>query len=751
MTDLLATLNEAQREAVTAPDGPVLVVAGAGSGKTRVLTTRIAWLLDHGVHPAHILAFTFTNRAAAEMRGRVDAMVGGARAPRWVGTFHATGVRLLRADGAPLGVDRDFAIYDADDSVRLIKSVMSEARADPKIWPPKQARSRISRWKSEDLPPERAAAEAGDHRDEQLARIYAAYERGLRRANALDFDDLILRTVHLLERHPEVLEKYAQRFRHVLVDEFQDTNPLQLLLVKALSSGHGNVFAVGDDDQSIYSWRGACIENMLNFESYFPGTRLVRLEQNYRSTGNILAAANAVIANNRRRKGKNLWTADAAGELLLREQLGDEEDEAARLAEIVREETARGGRRGDVTVLYRTNAQSRVLEDALRRARTPYQVVGATAFYERREVRDVLAYLKLVNNPRDDIAAQRVINVPKRGIGKTTVENVVAAAAEAELSLGEAAARPDLLESRLGGAAARRVRAFFDMVRGWREAAVDAPVPSLLERILKDIGYAGFLEEDDPETAEARHENVNELLNAAHAFHEQSEGGGLAAWLEQVALVADADTITDEEGLVRLMTIHAAKGLEFPVVVVAGCEENLLPHFTNQDDEDALEEERRLFYVALTRARSRVHLLHARMRRRFGQRELSLPSRFLAEMPAECVEARGEVAESRPSLLAGLRDGWRDRAGEPGPRPPVSGRVAKRGRPQPRTASIWAGDVSQEEVSFREGQAVIHPTLGLGVVARVEGGGEDLRVSVDFPDGERKHFLARFARLRPAD
>ena len=731
-------LNPPQREAVTAPDGPVLVVAGAGSGKTRVLTTRVAWLLDQGrCGPGGIVAFTFTNRAARQMVERVHRLVDGAPAPRWIGTFHATGARILRRDGRALGIDPDFTIFDTDDSTRLLKRVMAEVGLDPRQTAPALARSVVSRWKNDDVAPARAAREARDHREEKLAAAYAAYQRELRRNNALDFDDLILETVHLLENHAEVRLAYADRFRYVLVDEFQDTNPLQLLMVKALCSVWGNVFAVGDDDQSIYSWRGARVENMLEFESYFPGTTVIRLEQNYRSTGCILDAANAVIAHNRRRKGKNLWTAGERGEPLRCELLGDEEDEAARVVEIVAEEQRRGLRRGDVTVLYRTNAQSRVLEDALRRADVPYQVVGATAFYERREVRDVLAYLKFIHNPRDTVAALRIINVPRRRLGDTTVRHLVELAAREGLTLGEAAARPGLLEERVGPAACGHLRRFFDQAARWRALAAELPVPELLERVLADVGYGAWLEQDDPLTAAGRQENVQELVNAAHAFHEATDGGGLGRFLEQTALVADADTIADDEGVVRLMTIHAAKGLEFPVVVLAGVEENLLPHVSNLDDAAALEEERRLFYVALTRARLRVHLLHVRSRRRFGQRELALPSRFLAEIPEHLLEQRGEAAAAAPAM------------------PPLFAprRAASRPtRPSAPTAAVsWDDDVRQVEIAYRPGQRVRHATYGDGVVARVEGHGENLKLAVDFPGRGRKHFLARFARLSPLE
>jgi DNA helicase II / ATP-dependent DNA helicase PcrA len=757
----LDRLNDHQREAVAAPSGPALVVAGAGSGKTRVLTTRVAWLLqEHDVHPGEILAFTFTNKAAKEMKERVGALVGDKRAPYWVGTFHATGVRILRADGGALGLKSNFTIYDTDDSKRLLKRVCADVGVDAKQHPPAKLRNRISNWKSDDIDPEQALAEA-EFWDEAPAKAYAGYVKALTANNALDFDDLILKTVHLLEGHEDVRAKYATRFKHVLVDEFQDTNKLQLILIKALSSVHGNVFAVGDDDQSIYSWRGAVVENMLNFEQYFPGTTLVRLEQNYRSTGNILDAANAVIAHNKQRKGKNLWTAGVAGDLLQAEMLGDEEDEAARMVDIVREEIAKGMRRGDVTILYRTNAQSRAIEDAMRRASMPYQVVGSTAFYQRREVRDVLAYLKLLHNPADSVAALRVLNVPKRRIGATSAGRLLELADREELTLGEVSARPGMLETELGGAATTKIREFFQMVTMWRARAEEMTVPDLLEMILEQVGFAKWLEDDDTETAAARNENVAELVNSTHSFHEASDGGNLAQYLEQVALIADADTINDDDGVVRMMTVHAAKGLEFPVVIICGVEEELMPHGSNLEDLTAMEEERRLFYVALTRAEKRIHLLHVRMRRKFGQREVALPSRFLVEIPEALVEMTGDsLSMSGPSIqdLLGT-DGWGGRS-TPGHGRGTGGSTSSRS-PQQRPSlpasggadnhQMWDQDISQDDVAYRVGQTVAHPKLGCGVVARVEGTGNALKLSVDFPGGERKHFLARLAKLRIVD
>ncbi len=765
MNDILDQLNEAQADAVTAPDGPVLVVAGAGTGKTRVLTTRVAWLMaEKDVYASQILAFTFTNRAAKEMKERVAANLDGRDVPFWIGTFHATGLKILRADGAHIGIQPGFSIFDTDDSKRLLKQVMADLKVDPKQFTPNATRSLISKWKNDDLDPAKAKAHARSFVEEKYAAIYEGYQAALVKCNALDFDDLILRTVHLLEQVEPVRQKYAQKFRHVLVDEFQDTNPLQLVLVKLLTCVHGNLFVVGDDDQSIYSWRGARIENMLQFDEYFPGAVTFRLEQNYRSTGNILSAANEVIAHNKQRKGKNLWTDGAAGDLLCEEEFFDDEDEAARLVEIIRTETAAGMSRGDVTVLYRTNAQSRVLEDGLRRASLPYQIVGSLHFYERKEVRDLMAYLKLVANPADQISLQRVINVPKRKIGDTTVNRLVGLAGRENLTLGEAAARDGLLEQEIAPAGCKRVRAFFDLAVRWRMLATTGePVHEILIRIMKDIGYQGYLEMADPDSAGARGENVAELVNAAAGFHESTVGGTLDQFLEQVALVSDPDTITDGEGVVRLMTIHTAKGLEFPVVVITGCEDDILPHINSTEEESGLEEERRLFYVAVTRAEKRVYLLHAARRRRFGTWQDSLPSRFLAEVPDALIERRHLDSRSTftEPVARGLFGGDRTQRRR---RPAAGSRANSEVRPvspdewghrgtQPEVSQVdpdWSDDVVQAS-PYYEGQTVSHGIFGSGIVARVEGAGPDMMVTVDFHESGRKHINPRFAPLVPVD
>jgi DNA helicase II / ATP-dependent DNA helicase PcrA len=710
----------------------VLVVAGAGSGKTRVLVTRIAHLLENGTLPAEVLAFTFTNKAARQMQERVAELVGPDRAPYWIGTFHATGARILRIHAERLGLPRDFVIYDSDDQKRLLKNVLSEMKIDPSQHGLPGLRSEISAWKNEDIAPARAIEDAVGHLQKVRAEIFAAYQSALRASRALDFDDLILEAVHLLEQHDDVCRQYAQRFRHVLVDEFQDTNLLQLLLVRLLSRVHGNVFVVGDDDQAIYGWRGARVENMLEFEHMFRGTHTLRLEQNYRSVGSILDAANAVIAHNTNRKGKNLWTEAGAGDPVAIEEHLDAEDEAARVVDIIRWERAEGRRLGDIAALYRTNAQSRLLEEALRRARMPHQVVGSVQFYERREVRDLLAYLKLVANPSDEVSLQRVINRPKRRIGATSVERLVACARRHDLAAGQLEGRSDLLKAALGSAASRRVLDFLDQLAAWRsDARAGVSVSRLLERILADVAYKDFLRVDDPATADARLENVAELVNMTHAFQEAADGGTLSQFLEQVALVSDQDTIEDGEGAVRLMTIHTAKGLEFPIVILTGCEDMLLPHVTVSDTMTGVEEERRLFYVAITRAMRRIYLLHAGRRRRYGSYEDSLPSRFLDEIPERCCRRREQEKTVQPPLARTLFGAREDRPAAP-------------------DTLTWERDIVQS-VPYYPGQTVVHAKFGAGQVVRVEGQDQELVVTVDFFDHGRKHMFTKYSHLRPVD
>ncbi len=712
---LIDELNEHQREAVLATEGPLLVLAGAGSGKTRVLTYRIAHLiLGMGVAPRSILAFTFTNKAAGEMRERVAGLLGGSPRDLWVGTFHSTGVRILRLKGKDLGIDPGFSIYDTDDQEALIRRILKDLEMAERDLTPKTVRSAISSAKNALMTPKEFEDRAESFRDQKIARVFAEYKNRLRSANALDFDDLIGEPIRLFEEHPEVRDLFAERFRYVLVDEFQDTNPAQMRLIEQLASAHENLCVVGDDDQSIYGWRGADVRNILSFERLYPKARAVRLEQNYRSTGIILDAANAVVRHNRARKEKTLWTDREGGDLLNVTVVGDAEEEAVRVVAAVAEEVNRKGvPLAEVAILYRTNAQSRALETAFRNAAVPYELVGGTAFYQRREVKDLLAYLRLLVNPDDDVAFARVVNVPKRGIGATSLERLAVHAYREGTSLyrslatvGEAGEIP--------GGARKKLAEFHDLIEEFKGRAAD-PVDEVLKEIVERLGYLDFLEHDDPDTAGDRAENLEELVAGARLFAERSEGGDVSAFLNEVALLTDVDRVDEKAEKVRLMTIHNAKGLEFRVVCVAGMEEGLLPHVSSQDDDDALEEERRLFYVALTRAKDRVHLYSAMSRQRWGGTTTALLSRFVEEIP----EALMRV-EERPRAWGGVsraRRYERDRGveyAEPGPR--------------------------------RSLGTILHPTFGRGDVIGQDGTGPDARLTVVFAGNVKKRIVARYAQ-----
>jgi DNA helicase-2/ATP-dependent DNA helicase PcrA len=768
---VLDGLNPQQREAVVHPEGPELVIAGAGTGKTRVLTTRIAWLIEEqGVHPDEILAFTFTNKAARQMQERVHRLVPHAAGRSWIGTFHATGVRLLRREGSRLGFDRWFTIFDADDSRTLIKRILKRLNADPKQYSPRGVASTISMHKNNSITPEQAVIAAMTPFEEKVAEAYGLYVTQLKEMGAMDFDDLIGKSVELLEEHRDIQERYSSRFRHVLVDEFQDTNPLQLLMVRALSAVHGNLCAVGDDDQSIYSWRGATVENMLNFEDYFPGAEVIRLEQNYRSSSVVLRAANEVIAHNRRRKGKNLWSERSGGPPLELWWSEDEEEEARqvrdRIGRILSETDAS---RRDIVILYRTNAQSRALEDGLRREAIPYQIIGGTRFYERREVRDLLAYLKVVLNPADRISLARILNVPRRGLGKTTAERFFGELERRGGSALNLLGDPGGLAAVCGNAPARRLSKFGDSLKLLRRLAETNDAASVLRQLVKAVDYEAFLDADDPTTSDERRDNVAELVNAAHEFTSESDDPSLGAFLESVALLADGDRVEDSTDLVTLMTVHTAKGLEYPYVFITGCEDGLLPHVTSMEEDDGVEEERRLFYVALTRAQEQVFVSSASMRRRFGSMESCIPSRFLAEIPDDCI---AEMTVHPGAALS--RSGSAGHYDRRVPVRPYSEGAPKKRRKRTTTASadpvadaaaflksrarhkataatdhgFSDHDVDQTpQLNYQVGMRVEHEMLGVGIVEEIEGIGELMRLTVRFGEDGRKRLLARFARL----
>ena len=780
-------LNPPQQAAVNHGEGSCLVIAGAGSGKTRVLTERIQRLIAEGCPPWRILGFTFTNKAAGEMRQRVEKGLGARAQGLWLGTFHATGVRILRREWEVLGLARDFTIYDADDQLTLLKRILKTLALPEGSLTPQSARAAIEHYKNALLGPAAATEMAEGYRDAQAARVYTAYQRGLAEAQALDFNDLVALPVRLFSEDAAARARWADRFDHVLVDEFQDTNPLQMRFIEQLASSCGNLFVVGDDDQSIYGWRGADIRHILDFETRFPGTVLIRLEQNYRSTRPILAVANAVIANNRHRKGKELWTAREEGQLVRVLTVLDEEEEAETVARRIKSLAALGTPLSRMAVLYRTHAQSRALEAALGRYRLPYQIVGGTRFYDRKEIRDLLAYLKVVANPADTVSLQRILNHPPRGLGKTSQGRFFDLANAERMAPGLLLTGfPERLED-LPEAPARKLREFGKLLISLSARPEVDPAPTVLERLLETVPYLEHLRESDPLQADVRRENVEELLNAAQAFYEARLGqagrrtasgepdgeeerlgspGSLRDFLAEVALVADIDKHDGAADLVTLMTLHNAKGLEFDSVFLVGAEEQLLPHAMSSDDETEVEEERRLFYVGVTRAESRLWILHAMNRRRYGDTISCTQSRFLDEMPAEWVEREGQELMDRAGLPGGSFAGW----GGGGDHWRGTGRpAAGAGRGQRRDAhraprsrfdaefnqesdsGDFAGEFDQDESQggLRVGMRVRHPSLGVGTVHRLEGGGDELRVIVNFEGKGPRKLLARAAGLRP--
>jgi DNA helicase-2/ATP-dependent DNA helicase PcrA len=736
--DIDLRLNPEQRSAVEHPPGPILVVAGAGSGKTRVLTARVAWLLEHGAPPESVLAFTFTNRAAREMRERIERAVGERAHGLWVGTFHATAVRILRREARELGIPAGFAIYDREDQERAMREVIKGLGLPEGALRVGMVLNRISDAKNALVPPEEMARLAAGPHAKNLADCYALYQRQLRRSGALDFDDLIAETVRLFRERPETGARYSARFRHVLVDEYQDTNHAQFRLVQALAATHGSLFAVGDDDQSIYGWRGANLSNVLDFETVFPGAVTLRLEQNYRSTGRILKAANAVIANNHARTGKNLWCDREEGVPLTFVLAEDEVDEARRVCGFLSGHVGRGGRLSDCAVLYRTNAQSRALETELRTHLTPYEIVGGVSFYQRREVKDLLGYLRLAVNPADAVAFWRVWNTPRRGLGagvRATVELRVARDGASPCEALRALAASDEL-TRAARAGAVAFLAILDELRG----QLDAPVDVLFERLLERTGYLETLEGED--RGDDRRANIEELGVAAASFS-AAGGGRLADFLAEAALVSDVDMMSGDADRVLLLTGHSAKGLEFPVVIVTGLEEGLFPHASSLEDPAELEEERRLFYVALTRARERVILTAAAFRRRQEAARGGAVSRFVEEIPEELIE-REEIAP-RPRAPAGFHGGRS--VGGLGPDGTAGSIRADRAWGPRRSghAGRAAGVSFGAPVSPHRalGREVYHESFGRGVVVAAEGEGPDTKFTVRF--GTRvKKVLGRY-------
>jgi len=727
-------LNTRQQEAVEHGEGALLVLAGAGSGKTRVLVQRIARLIEHErVAPYEILAVTFTNKAARELVDRCERAIGPPARDVWAGTFHGIGARLLRRHAEQLGYPAAFTIFDADDQLRLLKTLLDEENIDESVLPPEAVRAFIERQKNEARLPEAAEHHAGPGGvlDSKLVELYDTYQRRLMRLGAMDFGDLIVNVVRLFRDEPELLARYQQRFRHVLVDEYQDTNHAQYLIVSMLAARHGNICVVGDDDQSIYGWRGADLRNILEFERAFPGATTVHLDQNYRSTGNIIEAAHAVIANNGARMDKRMWTANDDGPPVRIYKACDERDEARYIIDHLK---ALGRERGEAAVFYRTNAQSRAIEEGLVEAAIPYVVVGATRFYERREVKDLIAYLRFLHNPDDDVSLARIINVPARGIGRVTWDRLRTTAAAADMPVwrcvsGRAG------DAGLGAGARARVEHFAAMVTGWLEH-VDADadeVTPMLTRLIEDSGYVAFLENLPGDDGHARVENVQELVTVAQNFdavfdrreleEEDAELGVLSAFLEQLTLASAVDGYENRGGTVTLMTAHNSKGLEFGHVFLAGMEEGIFPHSraTSENPDGGIEEERRLCYVGMTRAQKQLTLLHAQRRHLFGQAQFNFPSRFLDELPPERVEREHAEARTASSFYDPHVPTIEAEAIDDGP-----GRAAGR---------------------YRVGMKVVHPMFGVGTVRKCDASGDDEKLVVQFQRAGLKKLVARFARL----
>ncbi|MGZ2358699.1 DNA helicase PcrA [Streptomyces sp. 372A] len=745
---LLDGLNTEQRAAVVHAGSPLLIVAGAGSGKTRVLTHRIAHLLaERGVHPGQILAITFTNKAAGEMKERVEQLVGPRANAMWVMTFHSACVRILRRESKKLGFTSSFSIYDAADSKRLMALVCRDLELDPKRYPPKSFTAKVSNLKNELIDEETFAGQASDGFEKTLAQAYAMYQARLREANALDFDDIIMTTVHLLQAFPDVAEHYRRRFRHVLVDEYQDTNHAQYTLVRELVGPAGpenapaELCVVGDADQSIYAFRGATIRNILQFEEDYPDATTILLEQNYRSTQTILSAANAVIERNESRRPKNLWTKAGSGARITGYVADTEHDEAQFVAEEIDRLTDAGdAKAGDVAVFYRTNAQSRVFEEIFIRVGLPYKVVGGVRFYERKEVRDVLAYLRVLANPEDTVPLRRILNVPKRGIGERAEAMIDALSLREKITFPQALRRVDEAYG-MAARSANAVKRFNTLMEELRTVVESGAGPAVvLEAVLERTGYLAELQASTDPQDETRIENLQELAAVALEFEQdrgEEEGAGtLAEFLEKVALVADSDQIPDEDtdgsGVITLMTLHTAKGLEFPVVFLTGMEDGVFPHMRALGQVKELEEERRLAYVGITRARERLYLTRAAMRSAWGQPSYNPPSRFLEEIPDQHLDWRRKGPMAAPAgPTSGITSSLSASRARSGP----SGFATRRTSDKP-TITLVAGD------------RVTHDQFGLGTVTAVEGVGDQAKATVDFGDDRPKKLLLRYAPVQ---
>lgn len=740
------TLNEQQRQGVLTTEGPVLLLAGAGSGKTRVLTHRVAYLIEEkNVNPYNILAITFTNKAAAEMRERVDRLVGIDANGAMIMTFHAACIRILRRYIERIGYMNGFTIYDTDDQKTIMRQVLKKLDLDPKMYKDKSVLSQISHAKDELISPDEFELAAGsDYHKRKIAEAYREYQKQLKSNNALDFDDIICKTVELFGSCPEVLDYYSERFRYIMVDEYQDTNTAQFKLISLLASRFRNLCVVGDDDQSIYKFRGANVKNILNFESVFPEAVVIKLEQNYRSTQNILDAANAVIKNNSERKAKSLWTDEGAGDKIAYNIYNTAYEEAYGIVSDIKEHAAESGAYNDYAVLYRTNAQSRSLEEKFIELGVPYRIYGAVNFYARKEIKDVLAYLKTIDNARDEVAVRRIINVPKRGIGLTTLEKASVFAEDNDISLYAAVARGSEIPS-LSKAAVGKLDNFCMLISELRAKSRELSIKELISEIINDVKYEEYLADDDePDEIADRMQNISELISKAAAYEEAADMPTLSGFLEEVALVADIDNMDENNNIVSLMTLHSAKGLEFPCVYLAGMEDGIFPSYMaiQSDDKSDLEEERRLCYVGITRARKRLVLSMARQRMIRGEMMLCKQSRFINEIPKELLLESGQGIRKPQSFsreaAARLAENAM-RAALPWNRPAARMSAIKKGAPQ--TAA------SEEELGYTKGDRVCHIKFGEGTVTNIASGGRDFEVTVQFDTAGVKKMFASFAKL----
>lgn len=730
--DLIQGLNPQQKEAVLHTEGPLLVLAGAGSGKTRVLTHRIAYLVEEkGVAPWNILSITFTNKAAREMKNRIEKLIGTKAVDIWNGTFHACCVRILRREIDKIGFDRSFVIYDTADQETLMKDCLNQLQYNDKIFPVKQVLAEIGRAKDELTDPESFAEIAGsDFRMRKVANLYALYQKKLKANNALDFDDILMHTIRVFSENADVLAYYQDKFKYILVDEYQDTNTAQYMLVSMLAAKHRNICVVGDDDQSIYGWRGANIRNILDFEKDFKGCRVIKLEQNYRSTGKILDAANHVIKNNFGRKPKTLWTQNTTGDPIQMYHAQDEREEAWYTAGVIRSEVESGKKKyGDFAVLYRINAQSRVFEDAFMKTGVPYRIIGGHKFYDRKEIKDVIAYLRVIHNPHDDVSLKRIINVPKRGIGKTTMDKAEQLANANGVSLYsvliEAARFQELAR------ASSRLTEFIDLLARFRTMAAYMELIEWIRLVIDESGIIRELETEGTDEARTRVENIREFQSVAVDFVKGSEEEkpALEDFLAHISLVADVDSLEEEPDRVVLMTMHSAKGLEFPVVFLAGVEEGLFPSYRSIGEEREMEEERRLCYVGITRAKEKLYLTCAKSRMLFGNTTYNRVSRFIDEIPAELVDDQEKAPAKKDAGIG------------------TSGQIIGSDTWKQRTASYAKGQDADID-GLKEGDRVIHKKFGEGVILSKVAEGNDFRLEIEFDGYGMKRLMASFAPLK---